>query len=55
MKSSSQKHVRLAHRVDERHSFNDASYRVDGKETKGSDTASRGTSATHRQTHRQTI
>ena len=38
MKSSSQQHVRLAHRDDERHSFDDASYRVDGKETKESDT-----------------
>ena len=51
MKSSSQQHVRLAHRVDERHSFNDASYRVDGKETKESHTASCGTSPTARGSH----
>ena len=43
--------MRLAHRVDERRSFNDASYRVDGKKTKESHTtaaASCGTAPTAR-------
>ena len=51
MKSSSQRHVRLARRVDERPSFNVAYCRVDGKETKGSDTAICWTSATARVSH----